>query len=476
MSSFFLMLPFEFIYRILDHLDDEALIFSARNVCKRLNLILDTYYPYQVIRNIMIDSLFSDDESQILDALSEYQRIINQRLHAESRQLDIQIITLDVVSRLVQLLTSENDKFQKKALRILLNVTGGSSKQTKYVVDAGTVPILIQLMQSPNEITQEDAIWMLSNIAGDNKNYRDFVLDHGILEPLLNVLSDDTCTLTMLEVATWCLSNLCRFDSPSVDFPKIPSIIPILSRLLQNNTDTRILRGVCYIIRKLIQQSNKLISTVIENSVIPRLVTLLEHTVEVIRLSALTVIKEILGGNDQEKQMVLDDDGFLPHLSMLFDVDRTQINENLCDVIVNITAGTESQIQAVIDADIFPRMIQFLYLDADKIKERVACTIRNSTRFSSTQTEYFVGQGAIPLLFDLLRSSETKIIEIVLEGLQNILGWGVAESKQMQNSNPYTMLIKELNELDKVEELRSHRDNEVAARARHIIETYFDIR
>ncbi|CAF1270251.1 unnamed protein product [Adineta ricciae] len=462
MSSFFLMLPFEFIYRILDHLDDEALIFSARNVCKRLNLILDTYYPYQ-----------------------------------------------------------------KKALRILLNVTGGSSKQTKYVVDAGTVPILIQLMQSPNEITQEDAIWMLSNIAGDNKNYRDFVLDHGILEPLLNVLSDDTCTLTMLEVATWCLSNLCRFDSPSVDFPKIPSIIPILSRLLQNNTDTRILRGVCYIIRKLIQQSNKLISTVIENSVIPRLipsiipilsrllqnntdtrilrgvcyiirkliqqsnklistviensviprlVTLLEHTVEVIRLSALTVIKEILGGNDQEKQMVLDDDGFLPHLSMLFDVDRTQINENLCDVIVNITAGTESQIQAVIDADIFPRMIQFLYLDADKIKERVACTIRNSTRFSSTQTEYFVGQGAIPLLFDLLRSSETKIIEIVLEGLQNILGWGVAESKQMQNSNPYTMLIKELNELDKVEELRSHRDNEVAARARHIIETYFDIR
>ncbi|CAF1684419.1 unnamed protein product [Adineta ricciae] len=173
MSSFFLILPLEFTYRILDHLDDESLILSARNVCKRLNLILDTYYPYQVIRNIMIDRLFNDDENQILEALSEYQRIINQSLkktqashfeftvlslgiHAESRQLDIQIITLDVVSRLVELLTSENDKIQKKALRILLNVAGGSSKQTKYVVDAGTVPILIQLIQSPNEITQED--------------------------------------------------------------------------------------------------------------------------------------------------------------------------------------------------------------------------------------------------------------------------------------------------------------------------------
>ncbi|CAF1270234.1 unnamed protein product [Adineta ricciae] len=255
----------------------------------------------------------------------------------------------------------------------------------------------------------------------------------------------------------------------------IPSIIPILSRLLQINTDTKILRGVCYIIRKLIQQSNKLISTVIENSVIPRLVTLLEHTVEVIQLSALTVIKEILGGNDQEKQMVLDDNDFLPHLLMLFNVNRTVIIENLCDAIVNITAGTESQIQSVIDADIFPRMIQCLYLDADKIKERVACAIRNSTRFSSTQTKYLVDEGVIPLLCDLLRSSETKIIEVVLEGLQNILGWGVAGSKQIQNSNPYTILIKELNELDKIEELRSHRDNEVASRARYIIETYFDI-
>ncbi|CAF1654578.1 unnamed protein product [Adineta ricciae] len=160
--------------------------------------------------------------------------------------------------------------------------------------------------------------------------------------------------------------------------------------------------------------------------------------------------------------MVLDDNDFLPHLLMLFNVNRTVIIENLCDAIVNITAGTESQIQC-------------LYLDADKIKERVACAIRNSTRFSSTQTKYLVDEGVIPLLCDLLRSSETKIIEVVLEGLQNILGWGVAGSKQIQNSNPYTILIKELNELDKIEELRSHRDNEVASRARYIIETYFDI-
>lgn len=42
------MLPIELVYRILDYLDGFNLIFSARNVCTRLNEIVDTYHPYQV--------------------------------------------------------------------------------------------------------------------------------------------------------------------------------------------------------------------------------------------------------------------------------------------------------------------------------------------------------------------------------------------------------------------------------------------
>ena len=99
----------------------------------------------------------------------------------------------------------------------------------------------------------------------------------------------------------------------------------------------------------------------------------------------------------------------------------------------------------------------------------------------------------VPRLCGLLISSEAKIIEVVLEGLQNILEWGAAESKQKNKPNSYTTLIKDLNglfeenhvnreqfltvflELDKIEELQSHQSNEVAARARYIMETYFHI-
>lgn len=41
-------LPVEFVYKILDELDDFTILCSMQNVCKRLNEIVHTYHRYQV--------------------------------------------------------------------------------------------------------------------------------------------------------------------------------------------------------------------------------------------------------------------------------------------------------------------------------------------------------------------------------------------------------------------------------------------
>jgi len=48
MASSLLKLPVELVYRILDNLDEKAMFLSIRNVCTRLNTIIDTYHRYQV--------------------------------------------------------------------------------------------------------------------------------------------------------------------------------------------------------------------------------------------------------------------------------------------------------------------------------------------------------------------------------------------------------------------------------------------
>jgi hypothetical protein len=42
-------LPIELIYRIFNHLDLFNLLMSVRDVCTRLDQVIDIYQPYQVI-------------------------------------------------------------------------------------------------------------------------------------------------------------------------------------------------------------------------------------------------------------------------------------------------------------------------------------------------------------------------------------------------------------------------------------------
>lgn len=41
-------LPVEIVYRILDDLDVDTILISCRNVCQRLNDMIDTYHRYKV--------------------------------------------------------------------------------------------------------------------------------------------------------------------------------------------------------------------------------------------------------------------------------------------------------------------------------------------------------------------------------------------------------------------------------------------
>ncbi len=42
-------LPVELVYRILDNLNNKTIFLSLSSVCTRLNTIINTYHPYQVI-------------------------------------------------------------------------------------------------------------------------------------------------------------------------------------------------------------------------------------------------------------------------------------------------------------------------------------------------------------------------------------------------------------------------------------------
>merc|ERR1739846_235266 len=86
---------------------------------------------------------------------------------------------------------------------------------------------------------------------------------------------------------------------------------------------------------------------------------------------------------------------------------------------------------------------------------------------------FLVAQGCIPPLCDLLTVMDSKIVQVALNGLENILRFGEQESKTTGGPNPYAVIIEEVFGLDKIEFLQSHENMEIYQKAFDIIERYF---
>ena len=74
-----------------------------------------------------------------------------------------------------------------------------------------------------------------------------------------------------------------------------------------------------------------------------------------------------------------------------------------------------------------------------------------------------------------MNSTDAKIIQVALNGLDNILKLGAIEDKQMGGHNPYAIMIEECSGLDKIEHLQTHENIEIYRKAFNLIETYFGV-
>ena len=343
------------------------------------------------------------------------------------------------------------------------------------MIDAGAVPLFVELLRSPASDVMEQAVWALGNIAGDSTECRDNVLACGALRPLLDILNESSYKISMLRNATWTLSNLCRGKSPQPDWLSIRPALPVLAKLIHSN-DEEVLTDACWAVSYLSDGSNEKIEAVIQSGVCHRLVELLLHPSYSVQTPALRSVGNIVTGDDTQTQVIISAGALVALLSLLSSP-KDGIRKEACWTISNITAGTPNQIQSIIDANLIPPLVSILTRGDFKTKKEACWAISNATSGGLNRPEqirYLVSQGCIKPLCDLLNCPDNRIIQVALDGLENILKVGEMDKPVTNNRNEMANYVEEAGGMDKIHNLQLHENAEIYKKAYQIIDKYFN--
>ncbi|GLD69787.1 importin subunit alpha-4, partial [Lates japonicus] len=218
-------------------------------------------------------------------------------------------------------------------------------------------------------------------------------------------------------------------------------ILPALCVLIYH-TDINILVDTVWALSYLTDGGNEQIQMVIDSGVVPFLVPLLSHQEVKVQTAALRAVGNIVTGTDEQTQVLLNCDG-PSHFPNLLTHPKEKINKEAVCFLSNITAGNQQQVQAVIDAGLIPMIIHQL------------------------QVEFLVEQNVIPPFCSLLSVKDSQVVQVVLDGLKNILIMAGDEASTIAE------IIEECGGLEKIENLQQHENEDIYKLAFEIIDQYF---
>ncbi|CDJ61323.1 Importin subunit alpha, related [Eimeria maxima] len=493
----------------------------------------------------MMTNLKSSDIALRLEATQAYRRSLSNRQEgavvntgstlgttlpsgAELRSgplLDISIdefVEMNLVAHVIESLRMPHPHLQLESILLLQRLCRGTFAQTLRVVSSSLLDAVVDILKkltldSPGVVELRVAIFsFLTKIALDFKHGKNLSL---VRRPLVLPAVLRCANLHPDVEGVRCVEALVHPRFCSADMKL--AVLKFLVRVMAESKDPASLSLACNACVTLCD-SPEGVSAVLEAMAMPHIMKLLCHSDETVVFDALSIAARIAFiGTTQQIDLVIGMGTVSTMVQVLTDpaVSSPMARARACNTIGNLGCETPTQVQAIIDTQAFPLLLEIFQVDPDyntrieaayavcaclsrasprQVGVIVCCTTRAPSfldRGRGTSGVYFAQDpdepcvlsltGSNPclhLIADMLElvsqsdpsnSGSLKLCKAILRGLENILEVGVQEGKSLDlPENPYARLFQAVQGDVKLARMRYFPDYNVATKAHSILQ-YF---
>lgn len=420
-----------------------------------------------------VQMAYSQDPREVFQGVLLIRKLLAVESHAPIQE----VVDTGVAEVLARCMTHPDLDLQFEASWALSNIASGNAAHAHYVINLQVVPLWVQHLSSPSTNCLEQATWAIGNIAGEGAKCRNYVLESGAMQPLLSLIQNCTTeTLSLMQSAVWALSNLCRFK-PQPAIEHVEPAVPVLVQMVQH-PDLEIALDSVWALSYICDGPVERVQLIIDSGVVPLIVRMLTVENSKFHMPAIRILGNICAGLDKQTQVAINA-GCLPPIAYLLDPRKPRgVRKEAAWTLSNIGAGSQSQIQALINAELVPLLISTIgAYEAEVKKEAVWACANIATNGSSQQISYLVECGVLEALCEVLSvSADVKILTVTLEAILTILDNGHELAKLgTYPSNPYTEHIRSFQGDLNIESHMAHANADLRSLVQDIMTNYFEM-
>ena len=382
-----------------------------------------------------------------------------------------EMINLKIVPELINLLDNSPNEFKYEAIWSLTNIAYGNPEQANTILIYGGIPKIINLLDSDIEEIKSQTIWLAGNLIGESPKIRDMLIELKIFDKILTILAS-TNDENYIKICTWTISNFFRVK-PIPNYETAYKCFKVIARVIMiyETTNREFITDATFIFSIITKYYKKFLKEIIDINLLPYIIKYLDIDDKSIIMICLRIVGNIAAEDNANLTQKLFDLNILDKLKYTLFNESVSIRKESAFILSNLAAGTQRQIEIIIEQNFLQILYKVFKNDLPKVKKEVLYAVGN---LSSVEDEKYmkklVDDGILIFVNDCIKEQDAKSIALGLEILGNVLAFG----KKKGELNYFIKEIETMGMVDILEKLQTHDDQVIYEKTMDILDNYFE--